>query len=86
MGTYWPVQVFIFLFVISQLRNGRIVIIKYKFWDSGFNSARKYNYIAEANNVDPKVMIFVFSLTDRESFEEVQRQVSLAIFHFPHSF
>eukprot|EP01114_Cavostelium_apophysatum_P015284 TRINITY_DN4131_c0_g1_i1.p1 TRINITY_DN4131_c0_g1~~TRINITY_DN4131_c0_g1_i1.p1 ORF type:complete len:673 (-),score=169.38 TRINITY_DN4131_c0_g1_i1:16-2034(-) len=63
-GTYWPVQ----------LRNSRIVILKYKFWDAGFNASKKYNYLSDAMS-DPKAIIYVFSITDRDSFEEIQRQI-----------
>lgn len=58
--------------------------MKYKFWDSGYNAVKKYNYIAEAANVEPRAMIFVFSLTDRDSFEEVQRQVDSLVLYYLH--
>jgi len=61
IGSFWPVQ----------LQNNKIVLFKYKFWDCGATGIKKYTYVAQACNVgEPHAVIFVFSLTDRESYED----------------
>jgi hypothetical protein len=53
------------------------VLLKYKFWDCGATGIKKYTYLAQAYNVEPKVVIFVFSVTDRDSYEDLVKQVTL---------
>ena len=55
--------------------NGKLVLFKYKLWDCGATGIKKYTYLAQAYNVEPKAVIFVFSITDRESFEDLVKQV-----------
>jgi vacuolar-type H+-ATPase catalytic subunit A/Vma1 len=50
--------------------------MKYKFWDCGYNTLIKYNYLQQACNDSPSIIIYTFSLNDRESFNLVMKQIN----------
>ncbi|PRP79416.1 hypothetical protein PROFUN_08177 [Planoprotostelium fungivorum] len=68
VSSFWPIQ---------RKSNNRVVVLKYKLWDCGFAHYRKFNYLAEAMNTNtPKAFLFVFSITDKESLSEVEKQIT----------
>uniref|UniRef100_T1JBK2 Ciliogenesis and planar polarity effector 2 n=1 Tax=Strigamia maritima TaxID=126957 RepID=T1JBK2_STRMM len=64
---YWPVKL---------LNTSRIVMFRLEFWDAGEGALKKFDHILPACKEDLDALIFVFSFTDRSSFEEIPQQLS----------
>lgn len=41
----------------------------------------KYQYLQQAVSVKPQIIVFVFAINDRESFEQLNKQVRVASIH-----
>jgi len=62
IGCYWPVH----------LKNtNRVVVFKFKFWDCGTTAFKTYSYMSDAIKFKPRIVIYVFSMTDKDSMDYV---------------
>ncbi|XP_067049386.1 ciliogenesis and planar polarity effector 2-like isoform X1 [Acropora muricata] len=64
---YWPVKL-----KDSQ----KVVMFKFQFWDCGENAIRKYDHLLPALKEKADAALFLFSFTDRGSFEELPSQIN----------
>ncbi|XP_071946014.1 ciliogenesis and planar polarity effector 2-like [Antedon mediterranea] len=65
---YWPVKL--------ADRNGKVVMFKLQLWDAGENILKKFDHILPACTENANAMIFLFSYTDRPSFEALPAQMA----------
>ncbi|XP_053941908.1 ciliogenesis and planar polarity effector 2 isoform X3 [Cuculus canorus] len=67
---YWP----------AKLRaTGRPVIFQLEFWDCGDGALRKFEYLLPDCKEEADAILFLFSFTDRLSFEELPAQMSRVV-------
>ncbi|XP_070561893.1 ciliogenesis and planar polarity effector 2-like [Ptychodera flava] len=62
---YWPAKV-----------ADRILMFKFHFWDAGEQAMKKFDHILPACKEKIDAVLFLFSFTDRPSFEDLQNQMS----------
>ncbi|XP_069467209.1 ciliogenesis and planar polarity effector 2 [Ambystoma mexicanum] len=66
-SVYWPVK----------LRSSeRVVIFKLQFWDCGEATLKKFDHILPACKEKADAILFLFSFTDRSSFDDLPNQIS----------
>ncbi|XP_074831717.1 ciliogenesis and planar polarity effector 2 isoform X3 [Carettochelys insculpta] len=64
---YWP----------AKLRDsGRALIFRLHFWDCGEAALRKFDHILPACKERADCILFLFSFTDRSSFDDLPNQIS----------
>ncbi|XP_052648360.1 ciliogenesis and planar polarity effector 2 [Harpia harpyja] len=67
---YWP----------AKLRaSGRPVIFQLQFWDCGDGALKKFEHLLPACKEEADAVLFLFSFTDRSSFEELPAQMSRVV-------
>ncbi|XP_064326734.1 ciliogenesis and planar polarity effector 2 isoform X2 [Phalacrocorax carbo] len=67
---YWP----------AKLRaSGRPVIFQLHFWDCGDGALKKFEHLLPACKEEADAILFLFSFTDRSSFEELPAHVSRVV-------
>ncbi|XP_071623399.1 LOW QUALITY PROTEIN: ciliogenesis and planar polarity effector 2 [Heliangelus exortis] len=64
---YWPAKV---------RATGRPVIFQLHFWDCGDGALKKFEYLLPSCKEEADAVLFLFSFTDRASFEELPAQMS----------
>nr|B7ZTR0.1 RecName: Full=Ciliogenesis and planar polarity effector 2; AltName: Full=REM2- and Rab-like small GTPase 1 [Xenopus tropicalis]AAI70963.1 hypothetical protein LOC549439 [Xenopus tropicalis] len=64
---YWPVR---------PTHSARPVIFRFQFWDCGEGALRKFDHILPACKEMADAVLFLFSFTDRSSFEDVPALIS----------
>ncbi|NP_001085897.1 ciliogenesis and planar polarity effector 2 [Xenopus laevis] len=64
---YWPVR---------PSGSARPVIFRFQFWDCGEGALRKFDHILPACKEKADAVLFLFSFTDRSSFEDVPALIS----------
>ncbi|XP_067422322.1 ciliogenesis and planar polarity effector 2 [Emydura macquarii macquarii] len=64
---YWP----------AKLRDsGRALIFRFHFWDCGEAALKKFDHILPACKEKADCILFLFSFTDRSSFDDLPNQIS----------
>ncbi|XP_014807351.1 PREDICTED: REM2- and Rab-like small GTPase 1 [Calidris pugnax] len=67
---YWP----------AKLRaTGRPVIFQLHFWDCGDGALKKFEHLLPSCKEEADAILFLFSFTDRSSFEELPAQMSRVV-------
>ncbi|XP_062479616.1 ciliogenesis and planar polarity effector 2 [Pezoporus occidentalis] len=64
---YWPAK---------ACASGRPVLFQLRFWDCGDGAMRKFEHLLPACKEEADAVLFLFSFTDRASFEELPAQMS----------
>ncbi|XP_022090318.1 REM2- and Rab-like small GTPase 1 isoform X3 [Acanthaster planci] len=64
---YWPVKL---------LHPDKVLLFCLQFWDAGDNAIRKFEHILPACKRGADAILNLFSFTDRQSFEDLQSQMS----------
>ncbi|XP_073525257.1 ciliogenesis and planar polarity effector 2-like, partial [Phyllobates terribilis] len=64
---YWPVR---------PADSGRPVVFAFHFWDCGESALKKFDHILPACKENTDAVLFLFSFTDRSSFEDVPALIS----------
>ncbi|KAM4651232.1 ciliogenesis and planar polarity effector 2 [Discoglossus pictus] len=64
---YWPVR---------PTDSARPIIFRFQFWDCGEAALRKFDHILPACKENADAVLFLFSFTDRSSFEDVPALIS----------
>lgn len=64
---YWPTRL---------IENGAVILYKLHFWDAGEASLKKFDHILPACKENSDAVLFLFSFTDRTSFDELPRHMS----------
>ncbi|XP_051493381.1 ciliogenesis and planar polarity effector 2 [Apus apus] len=64
---YWPAKV---------RATNRPIIFQLHFWDCGDGALRKFEYLLPSCKEEADAVLFLFSFTDRSSFEELPAQMS----------
>ncbi|XP_072046638.1 ciliogenesis and planar polarity effector 2-like [Amphiura filiformis] len=64
---YWPAKL---------KESGKIVLFKLQFWDAGENAIKKFDHILPACQDGASAVLFLFSFTDRPSFEDLRNQMT----------
>ncbi|XP_014375213.1 REM2- and Rab-like small GTPase 1 isoform X2 [Alligator sinensis] len=67
---YWPAK---------QGESGRAVIFRLQFWDCGEAALRKFDHILPACREKADAILFLFSFTDRSSFDDLPAQISRVV-------
>lgn len=65
--TYWPAR-------IRQLN--KVVLFNLRFWESGATATRKFDHILPSLKENVDCILFVFSLLDKSSFDELPQMIS----------
>lgn len=64
---YWPGKL---------VETNQVVLFKLHFWDAGENAIKKYDHILPACQDSVSAILFLFSFTDRPSFEDLRNQMT----------
>ncbi|XP_032743858.1 ciliogenesis and planar polarity effector 2 isoform X1 [Rattus rattus] len=56
--------------------SGRVVMFRFEFWDCGESALKKFDHILPACKEKADAFLFLFSFTDRASFEDLPGQLS----------
>lgn len=64
---YWPVKL---------LHTSRVVMFRLEFWDAGEGALKKFDHILSACKEDMDAVLFLFSFTERSTFDEIPQQMS----------
>ncbi|XP_052213020.1 ciliogenesis and planar polarity effector 2-like isoform X2 [Dreissena polymorpha] len=64
---FWPVKV---------IDINKVTLFHLQFWDAGEMACKKYSHIASACTEKVDCILFLFSLVDKSSFEELHQQIS----------
>lgn len=64
---YWPAK---------ARASGRPIMFQLQFWDCGDGAMRKFEHLLPACKEEADAVLFLFSFTDRSSFEELPAQMS----------
>lgn len=64
---YWPTKL---------KESQKVVMFKFQFWDCGEHAIRKYDHLLPALKDKADAALFLFSFTDRGSFEELPNQIN----------
>ncbi|XP_031562255.1 ciliogenesis and planar polarity effector 2-like [Actinia tenebrosa] len=64
---YWPVKL---------INSSKVVIFRFQFWDCGDHVKKKYDHLLPACKSKTDAVIFLFSFTDRSSFDELPNQIN----------
>ncbi|XP_012728756.2 ciliogenesis and planar polarity effector 2 [Fundulus heteroclitus] len=64
---YWPVKL---------RENGRVLFFRLQLWDCGENALRRFDHLLPSCKEQVDAVIFLFSFTDRTSFEDLSNQIS----------
>ncbi|CAH3028022.1 unnamed protein product [Porites evermanni] len=67
---YWPAKL---------KESQKVVMFKLQFWDCGEHAVRKYDHILPALKEKADAALFLFSFTDRGSFDDLPNQRLLAV-------
>ncbi|XP_059685819.1 ciliogenesis and planar polarity effector 2-like [Gavia stellata] len=67
---YWPAK---------PRASGRPVIFQLRFWDCGDGALKKFEHLLPACKEEADAVLFLFSFTDRSSFEELPAQMSRVV-------
>uniref|UniRef100_A0A8C8AWZ3 Ciliogenesis and planar polarity effector 2 n=1 Tax=Otus sunia TaxID=257818 RepID=A0A8C8AWZ3_9STRI len=67
---YWPAK---------PRASGRPVIFQLHFWDCGDSALKKFEHLLPACKEEADAILFLFSFTDRASFEELPAQMSRVV-------
>ncbi|KAM6046279.1 ciliogenesis and planar polarity effector 2 [Chlamydotis macqueenii] len=67
---YWPAK---------PRASGRPVIFQLHFWDCGDGALKKFEHLLPACKEEADAVLFLFSFTDRSSFEELPAQMSRVV-------
>ncbi|XP_051844415.1 ciliogenesis and planar polarity effector 2 [Antechinus flavipes] len=64
---YWPAKL---------QASDRVIIFRFEFWDCGEAALKKFDHILPACKEKTDAFLFLFSFTDRSSFEDLPAQLS----------
>ncbi|EDO36605.1 predicted protein, partial [Nematostella vectensis] len=64
---YWPAKL---------INSSKVILFKFHFWDCGSHSMKKYDHLLPACKANVDAVLFMFSFTDRSSFEDLPNNVS----------
>ncbi|XP_069774970.1 ciliogenesis and planar polarity effector 2 isoform X2 [Narcine bancroftii] len=64
---YWPGKL---------VETGRVIMFRFQFWDCGEASLKKFDHILTACKDKADAVLFLFSFTDRSSFDDLPSQMS----------
>lgn len=64
---YWPAKL---------KENQKVVMFKLQFWDCGEHAIRKYDHLLPALKEKADAALFLFSFTDRGSFDDLPNQIN----------
>ncbi|XP_030041747.1 ciliogenesis and planar polarity effector 2 [Microcaecilia unicolor] len=64
---YWPVKL---------KSSARVLMFKFQFWDCGEATVKKFDHILPACKEKADAVLFLFSFTDRTSFDDLPNQIS----------
>ena len=67
---YWPVQ------LLPPAQSPQIALFQLSAWDSGESAAKKYAHVQPVCRENASAAIFVFSFSDKGSFEDVEAQIA----------
>eukprot|EP00117_Sycon_ciliatum_P037769 scpid59623/ scgid28176/ REM2- and Rab-like small GTPase 1 len=66
-STYWPAKL---------EKQGKVVFFRFEFWDVGDKACAKFDHMLPACKDKADAVMFLFSFTDRASFEDLPNQMS----------
>ncbi|XP_041836221.1 ciliogenesis and planar polarity effector 2 isoform X2 [Melanotaenia boesemani] len=64
---YWPVKL---------RENGRVLFFHLQLWDCGETALRRFDHLLPSCKEQVDAVLFLFSFTDRTSFDEVSNQIA----------
>jgi len=64
---YWPAKL---------KESQKVVMFKFQFWDCGEHAIRKYDHLLPALKDKADAALFLFSFTDRGSFDDLPNQIN----------
>ncbi|KAL4221516.1 rheb-like protein [Mactra antiquata] len=64
---YWPAKV---------LDMNKVMLFRLQFWDAGEAASKKFDHIMSACTDRVDAILFLFSITDKVSFDELHQQIS----------
>jgi len=62
---YWP----------AKINKSQIYLFQLELWDSGETATRKYNHILPVVRQNTSVFVYVFSFTDKSSYDDIESQL-----------
>ncbi|KAA0712839.1 REM2- and [Triplophysa tibetana] len=65
--TFWPVKL---------KDSERVLFFRFEFWDCGESAMRRFDHMLPSCKEQVDAMLFLFSFTDRGSFEDLSNQIS----------
>lgn len=66
-NVYWPAKV---------ASEQKVLLFNLEFWDSGEASTKKYNHILPVCKQKASALLYLFSFTDKSSFEDIEAQLA----------
>lgn len=64
---HWPVKL---------KESGRVLFFRLQLWDCGENALRRFDHLLPSCKEQVDAVLFLFSFTDRTSFEDLQNQIA----------
>ncbi|XP_051996557.1 ciliogenesis and planar polarity effector 2 isoform X2 [Xyrauchen texanus] len=64
---FWPVRL---------KESGRVLFFRFEFWDCGESAMRRFDHMLPSCKEQVDAILFLFSFTDRGSFEDLSNQIS----------
>ncbi|XP_055068586.2 ciliogenesis and planar polarity effector 2 [Misgurnus anguillicaudatus] len=65
--TFWPVKL---------KESGRVLFFRFEFWECGESAMRRFDHMLPSCKEQVDAILFLFSFTDRGSFEDLSNQIS----------
>ena len=66
-NVYWPAKV---------ANEQRVLVFNLELWDSGEAATKKYNHILPVCKQNASAILYIFSFTDKSSFEDIEAQLA----------